>query len=94
MKQSLAVFIGACVGAMFWFLFQSTFHTQGLFFCAVVGAWGGIGAFGVLRGEVAVAGRGGRSPKVLSGVAARLFGLFIIVALAVFMVIMSSLGNK
>jgi hypothetical protein len=94
MKQSVAMYFGACVGAVLWFLLRGGFHVPGLFLCIIIAAWVGIGAFGLLRGQVVIAGRGGRSPKALTGVPARLVGFFIITASAVFTAIISSMGNK
>jgi hypothetical protein len=72
------MFCGALIGAIVWLVFRGFISTPGLFLCGVFSAWACIGLFGIVRGEITLAGRGGKSLKRISGHWARFVGCVIV----------------
>ena len=93
MKQSTALIVGAIAGGALWVLLHASVHTPSAFLCVVISAWVGLGIFGIVKGEVTLAGRGGKSPKTFLGVHGRLVGLAILAASAAFTFAMLQVGN-
>lgn len=87
------MFGGAVLGATVWLAFRQLIRTPGLFLCIVISAWVCIGLFGLVRGEITLAGRGGKSPKTFSGVWARLTSVVIILLAAAFTAVIVSIDG-
>jgi hypothetical protein len=88
MNQTIAMYAGALVGAVIWLIFRTVVQTLGAFLCIVISAWAAVGIYGLVCGEVSIAGRGGRSPKTFVGTATRLVGLAILALSAAFTFVM------
>jgi hypothetical protein len=89
MKQSLAMYVGATVGAVGWLLLRSNPFSPGAFLSIVIAAWIAVGIYGVARAELTLAGRGGKSPKTYTGLSARVMGLSIIATSLAFAFLMA-----
>jgi hypothetical protein len=78
------MFCGVVVGAIAWAAFHESPYLPNLLLCLFVSAWLGVGARGLLAGEVSIGGRGDRSSKTFIGTPARIVGLMIIFLCAAF----------
>jgi hypothetical protein len=87
--QSLAMWLGAVVGVIVWVAIRGRSYDPGLFDSVVTGAWTFVGGYAVVRGELTLAGRGGKSPRTHTRTKARLLGLTIIAMGVVFFLAMS-----
>jgi hypothetical protein len=84
MNQSVAMYAGAVLGAALWLALRTILPTPGAFLSIVISAWAGVGVYGLVRAEITIAGRGGKSPKAFVGNIARWIGLAVLVSCAVF----------
>jgi len=82
MSQSIFMYVGAVVGALVWLLFRKALPLPNVFLCIVDSAWLGVLLFAMVRGELTLGGRGGRSPKTFTGVKARAIAIAIFLFLA------------
>jgi hypothetical protein len=84
---------GAAVGAILALAWPRSAYNPGLFLSTVNCAWLAIGLFGLIRGEVRIAGKGGRSPRTLVGAPARIAGM-VIIAIAVLLTVLVSRATR
>jgi hypothetical protein len=87
-KQSTAMYAGASVGLLVWLLLRNTIPTPGGFVSVVDAAWAAVGIYGLIRGEITIASRGGRSPKTYCGPWARVAGAGILLCCFTFVYLM------
>ena len=79
------MYTGALVGAVLWLTtFRTAMPRLGAFLSIVISGWAGVALYGLVRAEITLAGRGGRSPKTFVGNSARSIGLLILVFLVAF----------
>lgn len=78
MNQKVAFYIGLLVGAVYWLALRTVMPTPGAFLSIVLSGLVAMGLYGLVRGEISIAGRGGRLPKYFVGTSARLIGLLVL----------------
>jgi hypothetical protein len=92
MKQLWAMFVGAALGAIAWWLFRGSTIFPDAFLTVAAGAWVGIGLYGVIRGELTIGGRRAGSQKTYSGNSARLIGL-VVIALSIAFILWAQMAR-
>lgn len=89
--QTVLLSAGAVAGAIVWAMVRGTSHDPGLFVSVVAGPWISIGCYSIVRGELTLGGRGGKSPRTYTGTIARFLGIMIVAGGVAFFVTMARL---
>src|SRR5262245_56148476 len=89
MRQSVFMYVGAVVGVLVWLAFRKVAPLPNAFICAVLAAWLGIILFGLVRGEITIAGRGRASVKTFIGAKARMVAVALLLLLGIFVIFAS-----